>query len=106
MTPAPPLAPPPPTSAPTTTPTVSTPHGPFASLRRILPPAEVIRYLIVGVWNTIFAYALYSSFVFLYTHFLPHRFLYLTVVIASVTAKPIGITMAFFCYKHFVFRTH
>jgi putative flippase GtrA len=100
MTPAPPLAPRPPA------PTASRPHGPFASLRRILPPAEVIRYLIVGVWNTIFAYALYSSFVFLYTRFLPHRFLYLSVMAAAITAKPIGITMSFFCYKHFVFRTH
>jgi putative flippase GtrA len=100
MTPTPPLAPPPPA------PTASRPHGPFASLRRILPPAEVIRYLIVGVWNTIFAYALYSGFVFLYTRFLPHRFLYLSVMAAAITAKPIGITMSFFCYKHFVFRTH
>ena len=106
MTPAPPLAPPPPTSAPTAASTVSKPHGPFSSLRRMLPPAEVIRYLIVGVWNTIFAYVLYSSFVFLYTRFLPHRYLYLTVIAASITAKPIGITMSFLCYKHFVFRTH
>jgi|SRR5450756_814225 len=82
------------------------PHGPFASLRRMLPPAEVIRYLLVGVWNTIFAYLLYSAFVFLYGHLLPHRYLSLTVVIAAITSKPIGITMAFFCYKHFVFRTH
>jgi putative flippase GtrA len=82
------------------------PHGPFASLRRMLPPAEVVRYLLVGVWNTVFAYLLYSGFVFLYGRFLPHRYLPLTVVIASVCAKPIGITMSFLCYKHFVFRTH
>ncbi len=86
--------------------TIPPPHGPFAALRRVLPPSEVIRYIVVGVWNTIFGYGLYSSFVFLYGHFLPHRYLPLTVVLASVTAKPISITMAFFCYKHFVFRTH
>jgi putative flippase GtrA len=82
------------------------PSGPFAGLRRVLPPSEVVRYLLVGVWNTIFAYAIYSAFVFLYGHFLPHRYLPLTVIIASISAKPIGITMSFLCYKHFVFRTH
>jgi len=79
---------------------------PSTALRRFLPPSQVLRYLIVGVWNTIFAYILYAAFVYLYSHFLPHRYLPLTVVLASVTAKPIGITMAFFCYKHLVFRTH
>ncbi|WP_213805853.1 GtrA family protein [Granulicella sp. dw_53] len=87
-------------------PNLAPPTGPFASLRRLLPPGEVIRYLLVGVWNTLFAYALYSGFVLLYGHFLPKHYLPLTVVIASVSAKPIGITMSFLCYKHFVFRTH
>ena len=86
-------------------PAAPAPKGPFAALRRLLPPSEVLRYLLVGVWNTVFAYILYSSFVFLYGHFLPQRYLYLTVVIASISGKPIGITMAFLCYKHFVFRT-
>ena len=90
---------------PQTTPAAQPPHGPFASLRRIFPTAEVVRYILVGVWNTLFAYLLYSGFVFFYGHFLPHRYLPLTVVIAAVSAKPIGITMSFFCYKHFVFRT-
>lgn len=82
------------------------PHGPFASLRRMLPAAEVIRYLLVGVSNTVFGYLLYSGFVLLYGHFLPRHYLPLTVVLASISAKPIGITVAFLCYKHFVFRTH
>ncbi len=86
-------------------PAVPPPTGPFASLRRKLPPAEVIRYLAVGVFNTLFAYLMYSGFVFLYGRFLPHRFLPLTVVLASASAKPIGITVAFLCYKHFVFHT-
>ena len=80
--------------------------NPVATLKRFLPPGEVLRYLIVGVWNTVFGYILYAAFVYLYSHFLPHRYLPLTVVLASVTAKPIGITMAFLCYKHFVFHTH
>ena len=81
------------------------PHGPFATLRRFMPTKEVIRYLIVGVWNTVFAYALYSCFVLLYGHLFPRQLPW-AAVLASVSAKPIGITMAFLCYKHFVFRTH
>ena len=92
--------------APQTVPSSSPPSGLFSSLRRVLPPAEVVRYLVVGVWNTIFAYLLYSAFVFLYGRLLPQPYLYLTVIIASISAKPIGITMSFLCYKHFVFRTH
>lgn len=71
----------------------------------MLPAGEVIRFLLVGVWNTIFAYALFATFVAMYVHLLPHRWLVFTADFASVTAKPLGITMAFLCYKHFVFRT-
>ncbi len=59
----------------------------------------------VGVWNTLFSYALFASFVALYVHLLPQKWLVFTPDFASVTAKPLGITMAFLCYKHFVFRT-
>jgi len=71
----------------------------------MLPKGEVIRFLIVGVWNTIFAYALFATFVAMYVHLLPHKYLVFTADFASLTAKPLGITMAFLCYKHFVFRT-
>ena len=91
--------------APQTDSATPPPQGPFAALRRMLPAAEVIRYLLVGVSNTVFGYLLYSGFVFLYGHFLPRHYVTLTVILAAVSAKPIGITMAFFCYKHFVFRT-
>jgi putative flippase GtrA len=80
-------------------------HGPFASLRSALPAAEVIRFLIVGVWNTIFAYALFAGFVAFYVHLLPHKWIVFTADLASITTKPLGITMAFLCYKHFVFHT-
>ncbi|CAN5724387.1 hypothetical protein BH10ACI4_BH10ACI4_37190 [soil metagenome] len=96
----------PPITTPPAVPATPPPTGPFASLRRKLPPSEVLRYLLVGVWNTVFAYLLYSGFVYLYGRFLPRQYLPLTVVLASVSAKPIGITMAFLCYKHFVFHTH
>ena len=74
-------------------------------MRRVLPPAQVIRFLAVGVWNTAFALVLSTLLVALYSHILPHRFALFTADFASVTSKPIAITMAFLCYKHFVFRT-
>jgi putative flippase GtrA len=81
-------------------------HGPFASIRRALPSGEVIRFLMVGISNTLFSLALYSACVILFGHLLPHRGKPLIADIASITSKPIAITVAFLCYKHFVFRTH
>ncbi len=72
----------------------------------MLPPAEVIRFLMVGVFNTVFSLVLYSGFVLLYSHLFPHRGKPLIADFASISAKPIAITVAFLCYKHFVFRTH
>ena len=85
--------------------TIPQPHGPFAAMRRLLPPAQVIRFLAVGVWNTGFSLILSTVLVALYSHLLPHRFILFTADFASITSKPIAISMAFLCYKHFVFRT-
>ncbi len=76
----------PPTAAVVTS--ESAPHGPFAAMRRMLPPGQVVRVLVA-----------------FYSHILPHRFILFTANFASVTSKPISITVAFLCYKHFVFRT-
>ena len=80
-------------------------HGPFAAIRRVLPAGEVIRFLAVGVSNTLISLALYSGFGILYGHLFPHRGKPLIADFASITSKPIGIVIAFLCYKHFVFRT-
>src|ERR1019366_10351747 len=48
-------------------------HGPFAALRRALPSGDVIRFLMVGVFNTAFSLALYSAFVILFSRLLPSR---------------------------------
>ncbi len=80
-------------------------HGPFAALRRVLPSGEVIRFLLVGASNTLLSLGLYSGFVILYGYLLPHHGKPLIADIASITSKPIAITVAFLCYKHFVFRT-
>jgi len=80
-------------------------HGPFAALRRVLPSGEVIRFLLVGGSNTLISLGLYSGFVILFGLLLPHRGKPLIADIASITSKPLAITVAFLCYKHFVFRT-
>lgn len=81
-------------------------HGPFAALRRALPTGEVIRFLAVGVFNTVFSLALYSGCVIVFGHLLPTVAKAVIVDVAFVISTPISITVAFLCYKHFVFRTH
>lgn len=80
------------------------PHGLFTSLRRMVPKSEVLRYLMVGGWNTVFALALYFAFVHLFSRMMPLHLPW-AAVCAQVVTTPIGITMAFLCYKHFVFHT-
>ncbi len=81
-------------------------NGPFAAMRRVLPSGEVIRFLLVGGFNTAFSLVLYSALVIVFGHLLPHSGKPLIADIAFVLSTPVGITVAFFCYKHFVFRTH
>ncbi len=83
----------------------SQPHGPFAALRRVLPAGEVIRFLLVGGFNTAFSLVLYSLCVHGYSLLLPTHGKPLIADLASITSKPIAITVAFLGYKHFVFRT-
>ena len=80
-------------------------HGPFAAIRRALPAGEVVRFLMVGVSNTLFSLGFYSLCVVIYSHLFPRYGKPLIADFASITSKPICITVAFLCYKHFVFRT-
>jgi putative flippase GtrA len=95
-----------PISAPASTASKSAP--PLTLLQKIkhlFPAGQFLRYLAVGIWNTIFGYGMYALFVSLFSHLLPHRYLPLTVDLAQVTSSPISITMSYLCYKFFVFRT-
>lgn len=65
-----------------------------------IPPGQFARYLIVGVWNTVFGYGLYALFTALLTPRLRFAYLY-----ASVFSNLIAITVAYFGYKFFVFKT-
>jgi putative flippase GtrA len=62
------------------------------------PGGEKIRYLVVGVWNTVFSYL---SFAVLYFLFSP-RLHYLVLLAIS---NLMSITNAYAGYKIFVFRT-
>lgn len=82
------------------------PHGPFASLRRVFPTGEVIRFLLVGGFNTAFALGLYWFLVHLFGLMLPAHSKMVIVDLAQIVSKPVAITVAFLGYKHFVFHTH
>ena len=81
------------------------PTGRLARTLNRLPKAQFLRYLGVGVWNTLFGYVSFAASLFLFSHLLPQRFLYLAVVIASLVSTPVNITVAYFGYKFLVFRT-
>jgi putative flippase GtrA len=70
------------------------------------PGGQFARYLCVGVFNTLFGYATFAATLYLLNLALPQRFLYLTVILASLLSTPLNITVAYFGYKFFVFRTH
>ena len=74
----------------------------FASL---FPGGQFVRYLCVGAFNTFFGYCTFVVVLSLLNEVTPQRFLYLTVILASVISTPFNITVAYFGYKLFVFRT-
>jgi putative flippase GtrA len=80
-------------------------HGPFAAIRRVLPGAEVIRFLMVGCFNTAFSIALAYAFIFPVEFFFPKLPRAAVTTIANYAALPFAITVAFLAYKWFVFRT-
>ena len=86
--------------------THSTGHPKTASAHRpSLPRGQFFRYLCVGVFNTFFGYINFAVILTLLNTVLPVRFLYLTVVLASILSVPLNITVAYLSYKFFVFRT-
>lgn len=65
-----------------------------------IPPGQFLRYLVVGGWNTLFGYSTYALFTAL---LMPRvRFGY---ILASVFSSLLNITVAYFGYKFFVFKT-
>jgi len=61
---------------------------------------QFVRYLVVGVWNTVLGYAVYALFTALLTGVIPYAYL-----AASVISTIISVTNAYVGYKLFVFKT-
>ena len=72
----------------------------FAAATQHLPPGQLVRYLVVGLWNTAFGYATFAGFTALLTGVVPAPYL-----AASLLASLINITVSFLGYKWFVFKT-
>ena len=65
------------------------------------PPGLFLRYMLVGIWNTIFGYSVYAVM----TYFLTKTHLPAAYLFTVAPSCLINITTAFFLYKWFVFRT-
>jgi putative flippase GtrA len=61
---------------------------------------QIIRFLLVGGWNTAFGYCLYVAFTYLLTGVIPYAYM-----AAHVLAYVLSITVAYFGYKFLVFKT-
>lgn len=92
-------------------PVVPIPQDPFIPRRRLqrivhlFPAGQFVRYICVGVFNTFFGYINFAVILALLNTAMPIRWLYLTVVLASILSVPLSITVSYLSYKFFVFRT-
>lgn len=71
-------------------------------LRRLreLPRAQLLRYLIVGAWNTLFGYSVFAGLTYALTGHVPYAYM-----VANVLSNVVAITVAYVGYKLFVFKT-
>jgi putative flippase GtrA len=93
---------------PPVVPIAQDPFIPRRRLQRIVdlfPAGQFARYVCVGLFNSVFGYANFAIILSLLNKVLPLRFLYLTVVLASLLSVPFNITVSYLTYKFFVFRT-
>jgi putative flippase GtrA len=74
-------------------------------IKDLFPAGQLLRYLCVGSFNTLFGYVTYVTMLTLLNDMMPAKYLSLTVVLASAIVTPVNITVAFLGYKYLVFRT-
>lgn len=72
----------------------------FDRLTRHIPPGQFGRYLLVGIWNTAFAYGTFALFTALLDRYMPASYM-----AASLLSSVLNITVSFLGYKWFVFKT-
>jgi putative flippase GtrA len=81
------------------------PRGRLQQIVHLFPAGQFVRYICVGVFNTFFGYINFAVILALLNTALPIRWLYLTVVLASILSVPLSITVSYLSYKFLVFRT-
>ncbi len=64
----------------------------------------MVRYLVVGAWNTLFGYGCFFLFVKLFLRLMPSQ-PSLAASVASVVSTIVNITVSFAGYKLFVFKS-
>jgi len=72
----------------------------LAALTSHFPPGQFGRYLVVGVWNTLFGYASFAALTALLAPLIPYSYM-----AASLLSSILNITVAFLGYKWFGFKT-
>lgn len=70
-------------------------------MTRHIPPAQLLRYILIGAWNTAFGYTCF----FLMNRWLATMMPAYSYIAASLASNLIAITVAFFAYKWLVFQT-
>lgn len=69
-------------------------------LKRLLPYQQLGRYLLVGMWNTLFSYGSFAGLTALLNPVVPHSYM-----LASIISSLLSITVSYLGYKWFVFKT-
>jgi putative flippase GtrA len=62
-----------------------------------------IRFILVGIWNTIFGYLVFIGFDYLFNQIFSPR--YVAYMLAAVISNVIAVTHAYFFHKHFTFKS-
>ena len=62
-----------------------------------------VRFILIGVWNTIFGYLIFVLFDYLFALFLSPR--YIAYMAAAVISNMIAVTNAYFFHRHFTFKS-
>ncbi len=72
----------------------------FRSLTAHFPSRQLLRYLVVGIWNTVFGYASFALLTYWLTPLIPASYM-----VASLLSSLVNITVSFLGYKWWVFKT-
>jgi len=72
----------------------------LSTLTKHIPPGQLGRYLLVGIWNTAFGYGTFALFTALLDRYMPASYM-----VASLISSVLNITVSFLGYKWFVFKT-